>query len=59
MFSYGFMISPIFFVVAIVSAIYYSNKRKHLFASVVTFIVSLLILITMGLMMLVLTFGQS
>ncbi|WP_270180979.1 hypothetical protein [Alkalihalobacillus sp. CinArs1] len=59
MFSFGFMISPIFFLVAIASAIYYSNKRKYMFASVVTFIVSLLVLITMGLLFLVVTFGQT
>ncbi|MCA0987131.1 hypothetical protein [Guptibacillus algicola] len=59
MFSYAFMLSPIFFLLAIASAVYYSKKRKHIFASVVTFIVSLFILISMGLLTLIVTFGQG
>ncbi|WP_283152695.1 hypothetical protein [Guptibacillus hwajinpoensis] len=54
--SYGIVISPILFLLAVASSIYYSKKGKYIFASVVTFIISAFILMTMSVMALIFMF---
>lgn len=56
LFSGAFMLSPLFLLVSLVSAIYYSRKRKYVVASIVTFFVSLLFLIVMGTTAIILIF---
>ncbi|TKD70467.1 hypothetical protein [Pseudalkalibacillus hwajinpoensis] len=55
--SYAFMISPIMFLVALASSIYYSKKGRYIFGSVVTFMISAFILITMVVMALIFISG--
>ncbi|WP_371018015.1 hypothetical protein [Pseudalkalibacillus sp. JSM 102089] len=54
--SYGIVLSPILFLLAVVSSIYYSKKGKYIFASIVTFIISAFILMTMSVLALIFMF---